>query len=451
MADIATLDKLEQASDEIDVRHPFGKYEEEAIVSLALDHPQFFTAVGRFMRPEMFARVETQWVMAEILNAFEEYNMVPTRDILYDRISGKITEDDPFEEVLGLVRRKSNPREIPMVKDTLLKWARDRSYGMLYSDEAIEAYRMGDYSILEKIVNESQRIADVGDDGFWFFENLELLFQKDIIEHRTTGFPKLDKMLNNGGPSPKEVVCWLAGTNVGKSIVLCNNAISSLQGEGSAGEIGQNVLLITFELDSIKTAMRCLGSATGVPLDHILDKQEYIRRTVRTMERTYKKKFAIYEWAPDECSVTHIYALLDSLKRTKGWKPDVIILDYLDLMMSRHDPYNDNDYLRQKHVANEIRGLAKNENVLIFTATQTNRSGASGGASGNEVIDLNKAAESFAKQFSLDYVISLNQNQSERKAKPARIRLFVAKNRNGPKHETIDCTIQYDRMQVREL
>lgn len=447
MTDIATLDKLEEASDETDIRHPFGPYQEEAIVSLALDHPQFFTAVGRFMRPEMFARIETKWVMAEILNAFEDYNTVPTRDILYDQISGKITEDDPFEEVLGLVRRKSNPREVPMVKDTLLKWARDKSFGMLYSDEAIEAYRMGDYSFLEKIVNEANRIADVSDQGFWLFENLELLFQPDIIEHRTTGFPKLDKMLNNGGPSPKEVVCWLAGTNVGKSIVLCNNAISSLQGERAGGEIGQDVLLITFELDSIKTAFRCLGAATGVPLNDIVEKQEYIRRTVRTMERTYKKKFAIYEWPPDECSVTHIYALLDHLKRTKGWKPDVIILDYLDLMMSRNEHYNKDDYDRQKHVANEIRGLAKNEEVLIFTATQTNRSGASGG----EVIDLNKAAESFAKQFSIDYVISLNQSTSERRATPPRIRLFVAKNRNGPKHETVECTIEYDKMQVREL
>ena len=447
MTAIDTLDKLEQASEEDDIRHPFGPYQEEAIVSLALDHPQFFTAVGRFMRPEMFSRIETQWVMAEILNAFDEYDMVPTRDILYDQISRKITEDDPFEEVLGLVRRKSNPREIPMVKDTLLKWARDRSYGLLYSDEAIEAYRMGDYSVLEKIVNEANRIADISDQGFWLFENLEILFQPDIIDHRTTGFPQLDKMLNNGGPSPKEVVCWLAGTNVGKSIVLCNNAISSLQGERSGGEIGQNVLLITFELDSIKTAMRCLGAATGVPLDHILEKKEYIRRTMRTMEKTYKKKFAIYEWPPDECSVTHIYALLDNLKRTKGWKPDVVIIDYLDLMMSRNEAYNKDDYTRQKHVANEIRGLAKNEEVLVFTATQTNRTGASSA----EVADLNVAAESFAKQFSLDYVISLNQSKGERRATPPRIRLFIAKNRNGPKHVTVECSIEYDKMQVREL
>jgi len=239
------------------------------------------------------------------------------------------------------------------------------------------------------------------------------------------------------------------------SIVLCNNAISSLRGE-SDGEVGQDVLLITFELDSVKTAMRCLGAATGVPLTQVVERQEYIRRQVRQMERTYKKKFAIYEWAPDECSVNHIYALLDNLKRTKGWKPDVIILDYMDLMMSRVDEYNKTDYDRQKHVANEIRGLAKNENVLIFTATQTNRGGVKSdgkdGKDGNKVASLNDVAESYAKQFSLDYIVSLNQSDSDRKATPyPRIRAFIAKNRNGPKHEIVDIEVEYDKMQVREL
>ena len=47
-----------------------------------------------------------------------------------------------------------------------------------------------------------------------------MLFKEDLIEHRTTGFPRLDAFLNNGGPSPKEVVCWLAPTNVGKCHTL---------------------------------------------------------------------------------------------------------------------------------------------------------------------------------------------------------------------------------------
>ena len=218
-----TLAKL--AAEGADTHKPFGPYEEEAIVSLALDHPEFFTSVGRFLTPAMFSRLECQWVMAEILNIYEKYGVVPTRPMLKDRLIKSFTEDDPHEIVLKTIDRASEPREIPIIKDTLLRWAKDRAYGLLFSDEAQDAYARGDYEQLEEIVQTANRIADVGKKGFWFFEHFEALFDPDVIEHRTTGFIRLDQMLNNGGPSPKEVVCWLAGTNVGKCLSLQSKII----------------------------------------------------------------------------------------------------------------------------------------------------------------------------------------------------------------------------------
>jgi hypothetical protein len=442
-----TLAKLTTALTEgEDEPKPFGPYEEEAIISLALDHPEFFAGVGRFLRPAMFGRLECQWIMAEILTAFDRHGVVPTRPMMRDKALSTFTEDDPFESVLAVIERASNQREVPLVKETLLKWTRDRAYGLLYSEEAQDAYARGDYEHLEQIVNEANRLADIDQQGFWFLEQYEVLFDPDIIDHRTTGFARLDRILNNGGPSPKEVLCWLAATNVGKSILLVNNAVSSLCGMGANGKPGQDVLLITFELDAIKTAMRCLGAATDVPLNDLAAHRDYVKRTIDTIRKTYGKRLVIYEWSPDECSVAHIYALLDNLARQEGWRPDVVVLDYMDLMISRNPSYNKDDYTRQKHVANEIRGLARNENMLVYTATQTNRSG----SGGEELADLNKAAESFAKQFALDYVVSLNQSRTERCSNPPRIRFFVAKNRNGPKGDTVTCAINYDTMQVRE-
>lgn len=224
MTDIISKLKEAEAADLPDPT-PFGEFEEEAIVSLALDNPEFFTSVGRFLTPSMFKRVECQYVITHILNAFEKYDIVPTRHILRDRILADLTEDDQYEEVLALVDRKANFREVPIVKDLLLKWARDRAYGQIYSEEALAAYERGDYAYIEKLMQEANRIEDVGQKGFWFFENYHLLFEPDIIDHRTTGFPSLDKMLNNGGPSPKEVLCWLAPTNLGKCHTLDSKII----------------------------------------------------------------------------------------------------------------------------------------------------------------------------------------------------------------------------------
>lgn len=244
---------------------------------------------------------------------------------------------------------------------------------------------------------------------------------------------------------PEPHLWYTSGIVSHNSILLCNNAISSLKGSGLNGAHGQDVLLITYELDVFKTAMRCMASMANVPLNQITGHKEMVKRVAKSLQETYHKRFYIYEWPPDECSVDHIYALLANLKRTEGWKPDVIIIDYMDLMVSRVKKYNDKEYDRQKHVATEIRGLAKNENVLVFTATQTNRGGMD-----SELVDLNKTAESFGKQFALDYVVSLNQSIDERNQDPAQLRFFIAKNRNGPKHQTITCEINYNTMTVRE-
>jgi hypothetical protein len=216
MATIDVLERIEAQGKIADSQKPFGPYQEEATISLALDHPEFFTSAARFMKPEMFGKLEARWIIAEILNSFEKHGVIPTRKWLRSHLEQQVTEDDPYEEIFRLVERKSDPREVPLVKDTLLKWSRDRAYGLLYSDEAVEAFHRGDFAYLENIINEANRIADVGSAGFWFFENMEQLFQPDVIQHRTTGFPRLDRLLNNGGPGAKEVCCWLAGTNVGK-------------------------------------------------------------------------------------------------------------------------------------------------------------------------------------------------------------------------------------------
>lgn len=234
------------------------------------------------------------------------------------------------------------------------------------------------------------------------------------------------------------------------SIVLCNTAISSWKGNGPGGRIGQDVLLVTFELDYIKTGLRCLGVVNeNIPMNALLDHKDLITSRLDQMKTTYDGRIFISELPPEECSVDHLYHIIDNMKRMHGWKPDVVILDYLDLMVSRNKEYNKDDYTRQKYVANEIRGFAKNENVLVFTATQTNRSASGGGES--QVATLNSVAESYAKQFSMDYIITINQSDMERQSIPPRFRFFIAKNRNGPKHALITCEVNYDTMKVKEI
>lgn len=200
---------------------PFAQFEEEAIVSLAFDAPDYFLSVSHLVKPDLFTSPHVGYVMTYLMKHVDDYMTVPTRHLVWNQIRKHITTSDVYyEDVERVVKRPASPRDLPAVKDVLSQWAKKQAFGLLYSEDAQLAYAQGDYDSLEKIVNDANKIGDNTGSLFWFYEQFEELFEPDSSDHLSTGFPKLDKCLNNGGPSRKEVVCWMAPTGVGKCHTL---------------------------------------------------------------------------------------------------------------------------------------------------------------------------------------------------------------------------------------
>jgi replicative DNA helicase len=403
----------------------FGPNEEKAIISLAFDQPDSFIHILGHLETDYFSDYPTKIVFSLIEFHYNKHAVVLSREMCRDIALKSLTVDDRYEEILDVIDRKSNPREIPVIRDALIDFARDKAYSRLFSEEALEAH--------------------------------EDLFIEAKEEKLTTGFTRLDAYLNEGGPTKKEVVCWMAPTGVGKSIMLVNSSVECVRR-------GLNVLFVTLELSDIKTAKRHAGAFTEVPLRKFLSKQDMVREKLNKVKRTYKSELFIYEFPADDITVDTVHTLLDHLRRMEGINIDVVIIDYLELLLSRNPAANkDKDYTRQKRVATEILSLAKKENVLVFTASQTNRSGTDvQEAKSAKVIDLNKVAESYGKTMPLDYIITINQSKEEYEAgredaknptsavRDAQCRFYIAKNRNGPKFKTIAVRVDYETMKARQ-
>jgi replicative DNA helicase len=430
----------------------FGDNEERAIVSIALDKPEFFTGIGKHIKHQFFKQVETQYVYAIIEKLFEENDIVPTRAMVRDHALRNLTADDDYESILAVIDRPSDPREVPYIKDLLLNWARKQAFGMIYSEEGISAYEGGDYERVEEIIEEAKKITDVSQKGFWFFDEMESLFEITSEQKLTCGYPKLDQFLNDGGPTRKEVFAWMAPTGVGKSIMLPNSGIANIKR-------GCKVAHFTLELSAYKTGLRYAGAFTNIPIHQRFDHRVAMKDALSKIRNTYKGDLVIYEFPPDEVSVDHIYQVLDQLERTRSFVADVVVIDYLELMISRKAADNKDDYVRQKKVATQVRGLAKNKNVLIFTATQTNRSESESKKSsknapsapvGGAPIDVNRIAESYGKAMPLDYLVSINQSVDEYNSKNPMYQFYIAKNRNGQKHKMVTATVDYQTFRVVE-
>lgn len=426
----------------------FGPNEEIAIVSLAIDSPEFYSTVGKWLPPEVFSRAECKWVMAILHKYIVNDEIIPPRDILIDHALSQLTVDSPYEPIVELLKRKSDPRELPHIKRKIVEWARDAAYGMLYGEEAISAYDNKDYKKIEQILEKAQRITDVCTTGYWLFEQPELLFSEENLEKFTTGFQSLDAYINEGGPSRKECFVWMAPTGVGKSVMLAHSAIANVKR-------GKKVLYVTLEMSDIMTAARVVGNITDIRIKDRMQRKDDIMKQLEAFKRNFDGDLAIFPFPADEISVDEIYQLITFLRKQKAWNPDIVCVDYLELMVSRHDYSNDEDYKRQKSISTELRSLAQKENVLVFTATQTNRegmvNGKDGGQGGEGSIDLNKISESYGKAMPIDYCVSINQTQQEYNMKPlSRARLYIAKNRNGAKHKTIPISLNYETMRVKE-
>lgn len=435
----------------------FGPNEEKAIISLAFDIPDAFTHIGRHLESEYFNDFATRFVFSLIDFHYNKHGVILSRDMCRDITLKNLDADDPYQDILEVINRRSNPREIPVIRDALIDFARDKAYSKLYSEDAIDAHQRRDYEKLEEIVESARRIQPIMQRGIRFFDQIEDLFIEDKEEKLTTGFTRLDALLNEGGPTRKEVVCWMAPTGVGKSIMLVNSSIELIRR-------GLNVLFITMEMTDVKVSKRMAGAFTEIPIRKFILKKDMVREKLLKVKRTYESELFIYEFPADDITVDVIHSLIDHLSRTEGIDIDVVAIDYLELLLSRNPAANlDKDYTRQKRVATEILALAKKENVLVLTASQTNRSGNEvQEAKGAKVIDLNKVAESYGKTMPLDYIITINQTKDEYESgredekdpnsavRNAQCRFYIAKNRNGPKFKTISVRIDYETMKARQ-
>jgi len=168
-------------------------------------------------------------------------------------------------------------------------------------------------------------------------------------------------------------------------------------------------LYITLEMAEERIAERIDANLMNVPLNEL---ETYPKETYQTkVERLQKKtqgKLIIKEYPPASVGAGHFRHLLNEMKQKKNFVPDVIYIDYLNLAISSRMKMGGsvNSYTYIKSIAEELRGLAVEFNVPLFTATQTNRSGFT-----NSDVGLEDTSESFGLPATADFMFAAISNE----------------------------------------
>lgn len=453
-------------------KEKFGPNWEAAVISLIFDQPEFITTILNYIDDDFFNEFSCKWVFTIVKFHWLKHNIIASRTILLDTAVKNLTSDDPHEEIIKLIKRESDPREVPIVKADLINWAKKKAFSKLYTEEAIDAHQNGDYEQITKIIEDASKISEFNSSFYFLLDQVDSLFVPDVGEKFTTGFPRLDAYLNSGGPTRGDCLSWMAPTGVGKSLIIVNSCAANAMRN-------KNVLYVTCEMSKEDTGLRFMGciSEEWIRARFVNDKQEKIKQRMENFKANYGNRIVIVEYPPNEISVDVIHANCDMLRKMYGFNPDVIAVDYLELLLPRQQRASDNEYGIQKRIATELCRLAVKENAFVITATQTNRDGNENlnSPSENRVIDLNKVAESYGKTMPMAYLISINQNKQEyddgketeaeachRKSMglaidletaitKAQCRFYIAKNRKGPKFKMVNARINYETMKASEI
>jgi hypothetical protein len=178
---------------------------------------------------------------------------------------------------------------------------------------------------------------------------------------------------------------------------MCHVAASSLLQ-------GKNVLYITLEMAEERIAERIDANLLNINIQQLQDlpKQMYETKIVKIAQKTVGK-LIIKEYPTASAHAGHFKSLLNELALKKGFKPDIIFIDYLNICSSsRYKGTIVNSYTFVKSIAEELRGLAVEFNVPIMSATQTTRSGY-----GSTDVDLTDTSESFGLPATADLMFAL--------------------------------------------
>jgi len=378
---------------------------EQTILRNLLTDEEYMRKVLPFIKPDYFQGIY-RILFREAGKFVAKYNKLPTSESFQIELdqSEKLS-DEQHTLAMDIVPQLFTHEKVDgkWLLDTTEKWCQDRAiYNAIMESISIID---GKHEELTKgaLPDLLSKALGVGFDlkvGHDYVENADQRFEFYHTEEDRLPFDlEYFNTITKGGVPRKTLNIALAGTGVGKSLFMCHVAASSLVQ-------GHNVLYITMEMAEERIAERIDANLLNVPIDQ-LDKmsKDMFTTKVKDIARKTTGKLIIKEYPTGSAHSGHFRALLNELKLKRQFEPDLIFIDYLNICASSRMKGMGgaiNSYSYIKAIAEELRGLAVEFDVPVFSATQTTRSGYS-----NSDVGLEDTSESFGLPATADLMFAL--------------------------------------------
>ena len=380
---------------------------ENTIIANLFFKEDYTRKVLPFIKEEYFSNRVEQLLFGEVFTFIEKYNNLPTKDaILIELNSRRDINEEELQHIKDYVTSIENTEaDEQWLLETTEKFCKDRAVhnavlaGIKILDNKDKKQTP---EAIPHILSEALAVSFDKSVGHDYIEDADARFKFYHTKEKRYQFD-LDYMnrITKGGVPSKTLNIALAGTGVGKSLFMCHVASSYLLQ-------GLNVLYITLEMAEERIAERIDANLLDVTMEdlHEMPQQLYDGKIKKLREKT-QGQLIIKEYPTASAHSGHFKSLINELALKKSFKPDVIFIDYLNICASaRFKGGNISSYFYIKAIAEELRGLAVEANVPIFSATQTTRTGYV-----STDLGLEDTSESFGLPATADFMFALMSNE----------------------------------------
>lgn len=408
-------------------RYSFGPEIEQSILAAMLADRLFMVQAIELVKSEYFPHQARELICETSINYFKKYNEIPTRDVMrYEILEKSKNKNKPqffFEGELNTIYDEFEPnlaiREYLL--DQIEDFAKIQAFKLAYR-RTIDLVFTKDESKWEKmaeILKQPFIISRQRELGLDYFQTLDERFAR-MRESRdeevfTTGFDALDVQMARRGFGRGEIIAWMGSSGSGKSILLVQTAIANVLKN-------KNVLFLSLEMDQDKVARRFDSQLANTDIHDlniadITSNVQMHKKTINTLKEYIDKRLIIKQFPAGTADVMTFRSYTSQLYQTTGFKPDLVIVDYVGEMK---DYPNMKSWESKQRLCRDLRAWGIEEKLGLVTALQPNRGGKQQ-QENDGIMDDSFLADSFGQIRVLDALWSINQSKAEKSSRLARL------------------------------
>ena len=368
----------------------------------------FLQQIMDILDPVYFESEANITIVESIKDYFQEYKQPPTMEVMSVKVKdldNDMLKTQVVEHLKDSYKQLDAP-DLDFVKEQTIKFCKNQVLKSAIM-ESVQLLERGEYDQIKMTIDDAMKAGLERAIGHEYIEEIDARYLESVRNTVTTGWDIIDDIAD-GGFGTGELGVFVASYGIGKSWALVNVGAAAVKA-------GLNVIHYTLELNESYVGLRYDAVLSGIQAQELKYHIEEVKDIVGKLEGKL-----IVKYYPTKGGTVNTLASHIDKCRLQGFDPDLIIVDYADLLRGhgkevRHELGN---------IYEDLRGLAGEHEIPVWTASQANRSALS-----DDIIGAEKIAESYAKIMTADFVVSLSRKIEDKLANTGR--WHIIKNRFG--------------------